>query len=111
MSPLLSKPATVRLQADGAEFAAVLALLEFAFERPVAIPGAGDRERDAVFREYSGKSAAESLQMTRCPRIEIIGKTDDSAARDAAAGRSAVDRSCLRPRLETSDAPECWHSF
>jgi len=42
-------------QADRAEFAPVLALFEFAFELPIAIPGSRDGERDAEFRKDSGK--------------------------------------------------------
>jgi len=62
------------LQADGAEFAPVLALLEFAFELPVALPGAGNGKRDAEFRKDSRKPAAKAGQMTRRSRVKIVGE-------------------------------------
>jgi hypothetical protein len=40
------------------------------------MPGAGDSERDAEFREYSGQSAAEAIEMPRRARIKIIGKAE-----------------------------------
>jgi len=62
------------IQADGTEFAAVFAVLEFAFELPIAIPGAGDPERNTQFGKDCGKPAAEAIKMTRRARIKIVGK-------------------------------------
>jgi hypothetical protein len=62
------------LQADRAKFSPVLAPLEFAFERAVTIPSARDSERDAKFGKHSGKPAAETGQMTRRARVQIVGK-------------------------------------
>jgi len=54
----------------------VLALLEFPFEHPVAIPGAGDRKRYTEFKEDSGKPAAGAIKMTRRTRVTIVGEAE-----------------------------------
>jgi len=73
---MASMGAIFLIQADGTEFAAVLAVLEFAFELPIAIPGAGDPERNTQFGKDWGKPAAEAIEMTRRARIKIVGKAE-----------------------------------
>jgi hypothetical protein len=93
-------------QANRAEFAPVLAVLEFTFELPIAIPRACDGERDAEFRKDSGKPAAEAVEMAQRARVKIVGEAE-IVARGAVAGRSAVGRLCLRPFMATTDTGVC----
>jgi len=63
-------------QANRAEFAPVLAVLEFTFELPIAIPRACDGERDAEFGKDSGKPAAEAVEMVQRARVKIVGEAE-----------------------------------